>query len=107
MPHFTDYLARCNYILERGRPVSDVLMYLGDEQNHKPLQLLPFPEGYSYDYCNPDMLNRLSVKDGRLVTRGDRVPCVVVVRLSRMLPETLEKIASFVKAGVVLAGGNP
>jgi hypothetical protein len=65
MPGFTDYLARCNYMLEAGRPVSDVLMYLGDEQNHKPLQNLPFPEGYSYDYCNPDiLLNRLSVRDG-------------------------------------------
>ncbi len=109
MPHFTDYLARCNYMLERGRPVSDVLMYLGDEQNHKPLQLLPFPEGYSYDYCNPDMLlNRLSVKDGRLVTpEGIEYRVLWLYDCQRMLPETLEKIASFVKAGVVLAGEAP
>ncbi|SEN01983.1 alpha-L-rhamnosidase [bacterium A37T11] len=69
MPYFTDYLARCGYMLERGRPVADVLLYLGDEQNHKPSQSLPFPKGYAYDYCNMDvLLNRLSVQNGQLVT---------------------------------------
>lgn len=109
MPLFTDYLARCNYMLEAGNPVSDVLMYLGDEQNHKPPQLLPFPEGYSYDYCNPDiLLNRLLVKDGKLVTPEGIQYCVLwLYDCRRMLPETLEKIASFVEAGVILAGDVP
>ena len=42
---FVDYLARCSYMLERGRPVSDVLWYLGDEISHKPDQECDFPEG--------------------------------------------------------------
>ena len=29
MPEFVNYLSRCTYLLERGRPVSDVLWYLG------------------------------------------------------------------------------
>ena len=69
VPEFTTYLARCNYMLERGKPVSDVLWYLGDEINHKPDQEVAFPAGYKYDYCNPDvLLNRLSVQDGLLTT---------------------------------------
>jgi hypothetical protein len=41
--------------------VSDVLWYLGDEQDHKPSQNAPFPAGYRYDYCNPDaLLTRLA-----------------------------------------------
>ena len=109
MPSFTDYLARCNYMLEAGNPVSDVLMYLGDEQNHKPPQLLPFPEGYSYDYCNPDMLlNRLSMKSGKLVTpEGIQYRVLWLYDCKRMLPETLEKIASFVEAGLIVAGDVP
>lgn len=109
MPMFTDYLARCNYMLEAGNPVSDVLMYLGDEQNHKPAQLLPFPLGYSYDYCNPDMLlNRLSMKDGKLTTpEGIQYHVLWLYDCKRMLPETLEKIASFVEAGLILAGDVP
>jgi hypothetical protein len=69
MCEFTTYLARCSYMLERGKAVSDVLWYLGDEISHKPSQKFPFPKGNKYDYCNPDfLLNRLSVKDGRVVT---------------------------------------
>lgn len=109
MPYFTDYLARCNYMLESGNPVSDVLMYLGDEQNHKPQQLLDFPEGYAYDYCNPDvLLNRLSVKNGQMVTlEGIAYRVLWLYDCKRMLPETLEKILSFVKQGVIVVGEPP
>ncbi len=109
MPYFTTYLARCTYMLECGRPVSDVLMYLGDEQNHKPPQSLDFPEGYSYDYCNPDaLLNRLSVKDGEIITpEGISYRILWLYDCRRMLPETLEKILSFVKQGILLVGDPP
>ncbi len=109
MPYFTDYLARCNYMLESGNPVSDVLMYLGDEQNHKPDQSLDFPEGYAYDYCNPDvLLNRLSVKDGRLVTlEGISYRVLWLYDCKRMLPETLEKILSFAQQGITIVGEPP
>ncbi|WP_298645672.1 glycosyl hydrolase [uncultured Proteiniphilum sp.] len=109
MPHFTGYLARCNYMLESGSPVSDVLMYLGDEQNHKPRQSLDFPEGYAYDYCNPDvLLNRLSVKNGQLVTpEGISYRVLWLYDCKRMLPETVEKILSFAKQGVTIVGEPP
>lgn len=109
MPEFTAYLARCSYLLERGRPVSDVLWYLGDEQDHKPPQDAPFPSGYRYDYCNPDvLLNRLSVQDGLLVTpEGLRYRLLWLRDCPRMLPETLERMASLVQAGAVLVGERP
>ncbi len=109
MPHFNDYLARCTYMLESGRPVSDVLMYLGDEQNHKPKQSLKFPDGYSYDYCNPDvLLNRLTVKNGNLTTpEGNSYRILWLYDCKRMLPETLEKIISLVNEGAVVAGLPP
>lgn len=109
MPYFTDYLARCNYMLESGNPVSDVLMYLGDEQNHKPQQLLDFPEGYAYDYCNPDvLLNRLSVRNGQLVTpEGIAYRLLWLHDCKRMLPETLEKILSFAEQGITIVGEAP
>ena len=52
MKHFSTYLARCSYMLESGRPVADVLWYLGDEISHKPDQEYDFPQGFKYDYCN-------------------------------------------------------
>ena len=94
MPELTGYLARCGYLLERGVPVSDVLWYLGDEMNHKPNQQAAFPTGYKYDYCNPDvLLNRLSVREGRLVTpEGLSYRLLWMPDTERMLPATLKKL---------------
>ncbi|PUZ30039.1 alpha-L-rhamnosidase [Chitinophaga costaii] len=109
MPYFTNYLARCTYMLERGKPVSDVLWYLGDEVNHKPNQLAPFPEGFKYDYCNPDVLiNRLMVKNGLLVTpEGIEYRVLWLPDAPRMLPQTLAKINTLVKAGATIVGEAP
>ncbi len=109
MPEFTAYLSRCNYMLERGKPVSDVLWYLGDEIGHKPDQNAPFPEGFKYDYCNPDvLLNRLSVRDGMLVTpEGIRYRMLWLPDNPRMLPQTLEKLYALVRDGATIIGDAP
>lgn len=109
MHSFTDYLARCSYMFETGRPVSDVLWYLGDEMDHKPDQNAPFPAGYKYDYCNPDALvNRLSVVDGRIVTpEGLSYSMLWIPENRRMLPETVEAVYRLVKAGATVVGNAP
>lgn len=109
MKEFTTYLARCSYMLERGRSVSDVLWYLGDEISHKPDQEYPFPAGYKYDYCNPDvLLNRLSVKDGYIVTpEGLSYRFLWIPENKRMLPETLEKLHSLIEQGATVVANAP
>lgn len=109
MPEFTAYLSRCGYLLERGHPVSDVIWYLGDEQDHKPHQEAPFPAGYKYDYCNPDALvNRLLVRNGQIVTpEGIAYRLLWLKECPRMLPETLEKILSLVQQGATVVGKRP
>lgn len=109
MPEFTTYLARCNYLLERGKPVSDVLWYLGDETDHKPDQKAPFPEGFKYDYCNPDvLLNRLSVNNGDLVTpEGLRYRLLWLPEVPRTRPETVEKLYELIYEGATVVGEAP
>lgn len=109
MPEFTTYLSRCSYLLERGKPVADVLWYLGDEFNHKPNQHAPFPEGFKYDYCNPDiLLNRLTVKDGMLVTpEGISYRLLWLPDAPRMLPQSLEKLYELAREGAVIVGDAP
>ena len=96
MPHFTDYLARCGFMLERGRPVADVLWYLGDDLDHKPRQDQAFPNGYRFDYLNADvLLNRLSVRDGVVsIPEGTRwrVIWLPSEQCSRLTPATLGKL---------------
>ena len=109
MPEFTRYLARTGYLLERGLPVVDVLWYLGDEVGHRPDQLAAFPEGFKYDYCNPDvLLNRLKVKHGRLCTPdGQTYGMLWIPDSERMLPETVEKLYRLIRAGAKVVAGPP
>ena len=101
MRHFNTYLARCAFMLERGRPVSSILWYLGDETEQKPDQYTPFPEGYKYDYCNTDALHhRISVRDGKWVTpEGISYDLLWIPKRGRLLPETQERLRQLVAQG--------
>lgn len=109
MPYLNTYFARCSYLLERGQPVSDVLWYLGDEIDHKPDQHAPFPAGFKYDYCNPDiLLTRLRVENGLISTpEGITYKVLWLPQTTHMLPQTLEKIYALVQAGAVVIGEPP
>ena len=109
MKHFNTYLARCAYMLERGRPVSSVLWYLGDETEQKPDQYTPFPDGFKYDYCNTDaLLHRISVKDGKWVTpEGVSYDLLWIPKCGRLLPETLERLSGLVAQGGRLVADEP
>lgn len=119
MPYFTSFLARQSYLLERGLPVVDVLWYLGDEVDHRPSQYtgngkrqegnVRFPDGFKYDYCNPDvLLNRLSVGDGKIVTpEGISYEVLWIPENERMLPETVEKIHELILAGAKVIASAP
>jgi hypothetical protein len=109
MPQLNGYFARCSYLLERGKPVSDVLWYLGDEIDHKPDQNAPFPDGFKYDYCNPDvLLHRLTVVNGMLVTpEGIQYRVLWLPSTTHMLPQTLEKLEVLIRAGATVVGDAP
>ena len=106
MPDFTAYFARCQTMLEAGKPANDILWYLGDEWDHKPHEEAPFPAGYKFDYCNPDaLLTRISVNDkGEWTTPdGTAYRLLWVPESKRMMPETMEKILDGVKKGAKVA----
>ncbi|MBR4644772.1 MAG: hypothetical protein IKO73_06430 [Bacteroidaceae bacterium] len=109
MKHFNTYLARCAFMLERGRPVSSVLWYLGDETEQKPDQYTPFPEGFKYDYCNTDaLLHRISVKNGKWQTpEGISYDLLWIPKRGRLLPETLERLCQLVEQGGRLVAEEP
>jgi hypothetical protein len=112
MPLFTDYLARCSYLLERGQPVADVLWYLGDDLDHKPRQDTPFPPGYKFDYLNADVLrHRLSVRaDGALVNPEGtawRVLWLARETARRLTPTTLARLKELLAAGATVVGEAP
>ncbi len=108
MPEFTMYLARCGTMLEAGRPVNDVLWYLGDELGHKPDENAPFPDGFAYDYCNRDALfTRIDVQGGALVTpEGVAWRALWIPGQTFLLPETEKRLDALSAQGATIMRGD-
>lgn len=111
MPLFTDYCARCTEFLESGKPVVDVLRVLGDGLGHKPSEKTPhFGNRFKDDYANRDvLLNRLAVKDGRLVLPDGMSYSVLWIPEGTQLDAASRaKVDALTRAGArVVAGGDP
>ena len=110
---WTDYLSRSSYMLQQGKFVADVLYYYGEDNNitslfgKKPPSI---PEGYNYDFVNADaLINKLSVRDGRLVTQSGMSYRVLVLdsNAAKMSLPVLRKISQLVKAGATITGVRP
>ena len=108
MPEFTKWVARCETMLEAGRPVNDILWYLGEGVGHKPSERSPFPEGYKYDYVNTDaLLNRIVAKDGKFATPEGVTWKVLWVPERRWLSAAVKaKLSHFAKCGSRVVYGS-
>lgn len=109
MKAFTDYFARCEVLLEAGRPCSDVLWFLGDAVGHKPSETSPLPAGFAYDYCNPDaLLTRVAAQDGRLVLPdGVSYKVLWVPEGTYVAPKSEAKLRALAAAGARVVRGAP
>ncbi len=115
---FMDYLSRCSYLLRQGLFVADACYYYGDQTPNffpffhdvpeKP-RLKGLGNGYDFDVVNTDIiLNRMSVKDGRLVLPdGMSYSILMLPDQVQMTMEVLEKIMALVKAGATVVGPRP
>ena len=104
------YLQRCQYLLQQGLFVADVAYFYGEGAPSTLWHREPgVPAGYDYDAVNADvLLNRMSVRDGRLVLPdGMSYRLLLLPDSRRMTPEVLEKIAALVQAGAVVVGPRP
>lgn len=115
---FTDYLSRCSYLLQQGLFVADVCYYYGDQApNFFPLfhdvpekpTLKGLGSGYDYDVVNSDViLNRMAVKNGRLVLPDGMSYAVMLLPEQDHMPlKVLKKISELVKAGATVVGPKP
>ena len=109
---FTDYLARCCFMLQQGHFVGDVLYYYGDQCPNfvKPKHVDPsLGAGYDYDVVNSEViLTRLDVEDGRLVLPdGQRYSILVLPDQEQANPDVLERIAGLVSDGAIVVGRKP
>ncbi len=107
---WVDYLRRCQHLLQKGKYVADVLYFIGeDAPKMTGTQNPALPPGYSYDYVNAEViLNRLAVKQGRLVLPdGINYGLLVLPQISSMRPEVLRRVEELVRQGAAVLGPAP
>ncbi|MEP6750414.1 MAG: glycosyl hydrolase [Bacteroidota bacterium] len=107
---FIDYIRRCNYMLQQGKPVDDVAYFIGeDAPKMTGIRNPALPKGYQFDYINAEVIEtRLRVKDGRLVLPdGMSYRLLVLPPQATMRPELLKKIQQLVHDGAVIVGSAP
>lgn len=113
-PAFIDYMNRCQFVMQQGKFVADVLYYNG---NHIPnfVQLkaadpagaLP---GYDYDITNEEaMLLYASVKNGRIVysSSGMQYRLLVLPGHRVLSHKALQKVEELVRKGATVLGYKP
>lgn len=106
------YLARCQAMLQQGTFVADVC-YLQSEGAPQSLTLFdistnPLPPGYNYDGCSAEMLQSMTVGDGRMVLPSGMSYRVLVLPDDQvMTPELLRKISNLVHDGAHVLGRKP
>jgi hypothetical protein len=106
------YLARSCYLLQQGNAVADVLVYYGENTNltWEFNEELPSIPGYEYDFVNASALkNALSVRDGKLISKGGTGYSLLVLHESakNMTLSTLKRLDELVQAGVKVTGTKP
>lgn len=110
---FVGYMNRCQFLLQQGLPVSDVLHYYGDNvptfvrlKREDPAGALP---GFDYDACNLEaLLQRVRANNGRLVMPDGAAYRVLSLHASdSMALPALRKVAELARAGATVVGSKP
>ncbi len=112
---FADYLARCQFFLQRGKFVADFAYWTGDTVPYEcPDRIVmrpALPRGCNADLMNTDaLLNRVTVVDGRLTLPEGISYSYLVLPPTRDTaePASLRKIKDLVEAGAtVVLGPRP
>ncbi|MDR2473509.1 MAG: glycosyl hydrolase [Tannerella sp.] len=112
------YVARCQFMLQQGRTVADVL-YLAPEMSPYVFRAppsayvgsneLPDRRGYSFDACPPSLLYDATVASNGDITfpSGATYKILVLPNFKTMRPELLRKLFALVNDGATIVGLPP
>ena len=104
------YIARCQYLLQSGRFVADVLAFTGEEgPNDLPmLKGTVVPQGYDYDGCDLTVLQKARIEAGEVVLpSGMRYRILLLPESDYMTLKTLKLVEGLVRSGATIVGRRP
>ncbi|HXS68462.1 MAG TPA: glycosyl hydrolase [Candidatus Polarisedimenticolia bacterium] len=110
---FFSYINRCQWMLQQGLPVADVAYYYGDHVPNFAQLRKSDPAhvgaGYDYDVATAEViLNRMSVKNGRLVLPdGMSYRLLVLPDRNVISLPVLRKLKQLADAGATILGPRP
>jgi len=110
---WTDYLARCSAMLQQGRPVADIVCFIGEGAPalvpQREFMEPKIPDNYDYDACNAESLLNANVKHGRVVLPGGGNYAVLTLPPTQraMTPTLLRHLRELVHDGATLSGPKP
>jgi hypothetical protein len=107
------YLARGQYLLRQGNPVSDLLVFVGDGSPNSIVKEHMFnpslPKQINFDCINADaLINRIRVEDSKLVLpNGISYKALHLNNIKEIKLSTLRKIAELANQGIVIIAEKP
>jgi len=114
------YIARCQYVMQKGRYVSDLLVLNGESQGaisfigNKEQPLEDYLSGLKFDLSNIETLNTLSVDETgsiRVTYNGtlleNTYKLLLIERADLMTVETAEKMANLAAQGATIFAPKP
>jgi hypothetical protein len=114
---YHNYISRCQYVLQQGRTVADILYLTPEGSPHvfRPPSsamdgdvVIPDRKGYNFDGCSPGQLYNAKVQNGMVVFPGGAsYRLLVLPAVKTMTPALLQKITALVKDGAVIIGTPP
>jgi hypothetical protein len=124
-----EYLARCQFMLQQGHFVGDILAFQGEgapvatyfayQADDVRMSVTPLsnqetireiaPQGYAYTACNDEtILSRLSVSDNKLVLpHGPGYRVLILPERTTMTPELLTALKNLINQGAIVYGPKP
>ncbi len=125
VPTLTDFIGRCQAVLQAGRPANDVLLYwpihdlwMTPEGMDMPLTVVKrewidgqrfgqvasqfLAKGYAFDFISDRMLESLTVSDKGLVVPGGTYRTLVVPACKYMPETTLRRLAELREQGATI-----
>lgn len=116
MPYLNQFLARCQSMLQAGRPSNDILLYWPihdlwmdaegilknltvhshgwmDDASIGAMANQLDANGYAYDFVSDRMLESIQFENGKLIAPGGTYQCIVVPQTKYIPAKTLQRLA--------------